>query len=113
LFQLLKDRQNYAAFYSKHEQLLKAKSFGYETCFCNWLESYDYYCAKKKKSENPFKEWFKYVEGIIDREILFEFWYSLNKKSANDFLMSFRVAYNKLAERLSLDPLPLTVIGEL
>jgi AAA15 family ATPase/GTPase len=101
LFKLLRDSNNYKIF---QEKFLKNSSFTHQICFRERPHDFEYY-KKKKNNTKFFKEWFEYVEKIVNRTILFDFWFSLNKRVANKFIEDFCEVYNKLADRLKLDPL--------
>lgn len=103
LFELLHDAQNFNSFaqnFSNNETLSR------DACFADFpLETSD--CKTQ-----DFKKWFKRTEGALGvggRAILFDFWYSLNKAIADDFIRKFCSAYNKLSDKLKLDPLSLPV----
>jgi predicted ATPase len=98
LFKLLRDKNNYKIF---EEKFLKNETLQYPVCFRDWPQDFEYYKKRVKK----FKEWFKYVEKVVDRTTLFDFWLELNKSSANEFIKDFCKVYNELAERLKLDHL--------
>ena len=100
LFRLLKDRNNYSIFL---RDWLQGKDFPYEICFSEWLNNSDYY---KANEPHQFKHWYKHATKNIETHILYDFWLSRSKQDFDDFIVRFIAAYNKLADRLKLDPLP-------
>ena len=97
LFVLLKDTNIYAVF---HENFSTNLSFTYDVCFGNWPLSAEKYSA------NDFKKWYKYIEGVMGKKLLFDFLLSRNEDKAECFVRKVYDAYSSLADELSLDPLP-------
>jgi AAA15 family ATPase/GTPase len=105
LFRLLKDKNSYSAFLCS----LHGKDFPYEVCFNEWIETSCYY---KNNDRKQFKQWYKYVVQIVGVQPLYDFWLTKNKEDADTFVKLYINAYNKLADRLKLDPLPMPVDTE-
>ena len=104
LFELLRDAQNFSSF---AENFSNNKTFSRDVCFAEVPMEASYYKDKSNASKT-FKDWFNRVEDALgSRKILFDFWYSLNKTTADDFIRKFYSTYNKLADKLKLDPLSL------
>ena len=101
---MLKDRNNYAAFY---RDFLKGKDIPYEICFNDWLENYEYYKVNDTKNTKHFKKWYNYIVDVVGTETMFDFLLYRQKESVDGFVVRFCNAYNKLADRLKLDPVPL------
>ena len=104
LFELLRDAQNFSLF---DRNFSNNRTFNREACFADLPMEVSYYKGQSNATQ-IFKDWFSRAEDALgSRAILFDFWYSLNKSVADDFITNFCSTYNKLADRLKLDPLPL------
>ena len=108
LFKLLRDTRNFTSF---AKNFSNNETFSRDVCFAGVPFEANHYKDKSNASKT-FKDWFNRVEDALgsgSRTILFDFWYSLNKAAADDFIRKFCLAYNKLADKLKLDPLLLPI----
>lgn len=100
LFAILKDPAQFKGF---SEGFCPNKSFSYDICFADWpLSCSDY-------SSIDYKVWLQKAIATINLNDFLEFWYSCYTEKAEAFLRDFLIAYNILADKLNLDPLPISI----
>lgn len=99
LFTLLK---NHAAFIRFQRFSPRIANFTYDICFNNWALDVEEY------STNDFKNWYTQIETVLgDQNVLFAFWCQEHPTETNEFVEHFSTLFNRLAEQLEVDALPL------
>ncbi len=99
MFTLLKD---HAAFLRFQGFSTRTANFTYDICFNNWA------LDAEKYSTVDFKNWYTQTETALgDQNILFAFWCQEHPTETNEFVEQFSDLFNRLAEQLEVDALPL------
>lgn len=99
MFTLLKD---HAAFLRFQGFSTRTANFTYDICFNNWA------LDAEKYSTVDFKNWYTQTETALgDQNVLFAFWCQEHPAETNEFVEQFSDLFNRLAEQLEVDALPL------